>query len=137
MSFSSKAPFAPGDVVRCVSVAGAGARFPLTLGHVYSVRARTEVDPGGAEPLPMVWLHGFSPAFAEFRFKLVTRATPEVNPVAAAVSRMAAVMVQCERESGGCTIDDLARAGFTSAQIIEYADEARAIAGAPTGLVAA
>lgn len=42
-----------------------------------------------------------------------------------------------EAESGACTADDLARAGFTSAQILEYADEARGLAGAPSELAAA
>lgn len=41
---------------------------------------------------------------------------------------MAEVMVERESGSGGCTVDDLASAGFTAAEILEYTDDARKLA---------
>lgn len=41
---------------------------------------------------------------------------------------MADVMLERDAAAGNCTIDDLAYAGFTSAEITEYAPEARTTA---------
>lgn len=49
--------------------------------------------------------------------------------VNARVAAMARVMYETSLQSGGCTADDLARAGFTAAEILEHADDARALAG--------
>lgn len=47
----------------------------------------------------------------------------------ARVAAMARVMYETALQHGSCTADDLACAGFTSAEIIELADDARALAG--------
>lgn len=127
------------DVVRCTSVFGGGPRFPLTKGHIYTVLAVEPCDHLSAVQqmaAPLLWLHGFAQGFAPFRFTKVADGTQSATPAGIAV-RMAEVMRTCERATGGCTADDLARAGFSAAQIIEYADEARALAGPPSGLAAA
>ncbi|MFG1465229.1 hypothetical protein V5F77_20305 [Xanthobacter sp. DSM 24535] len=127
------------DVVRCTSIFGAGPRFPLAKGHIYTVRAvepGDHLNPSQQMAAPLIWLHGFAQGFAPFRFAKVADGTQPAPPAGIAV-RMADVMRACEHATGGCTADDLARAGFSAAQIKEYADEARALAGPPSGLAAA
>jgi hypothetical protein len=130
--------FGPRDIVRCIETAGL-PDAPLTRGHIYTVKAVEGLDtiePAKLAVSPIVHLEGIPGAFAPFRFKLQAHGIQpsETDPVAI---RMARVMRRHEAETGACTADDLARAGFTSAQILEYADEARGLAGAPSELAAA
>ncbi|WP_454919250.1 hypothetical protein [Xanthobacter sediminis] len=134
MSASPKLPKLPavGDWVRCVTDAAWDSAFfgpfPLVVGRVYQVRAVTPDDSGlgGA-----VYVHGFPNGFIPERFDTHARAAANDDPCDAVVipRRMAQVMREQVAAGGACTVDDLARAGFTAAQILEYADEARGIAG--------
>lgn len=131
-------PFAPGDIVRCITLTSAGPDCPLRQGHIYTVRGVEAVD--GSPQFGRVdhlHLHGIPQAYGAWRFALVARADNDAaEPGDGIAHQMAAVMRERLAAEGQCTIDDLARAGFTSAQIIEYADEARGIAG-PAGAEAA
>lgn len=126
---------APRDVVRCISAAGWNAEtFPLSVGHIYTVRAvQGAEDADAAMGLrgPVVFLDGFVEPFLAFRFKVVAKAPANDEPCAAVTipHRMAQVFRACFDARGYCDVHDLARAGFTAAQITEYADEARWIAG--------
>jgi len=131
----------PGDIVRCCSLAGLHPGSPLAVGHIYTVRANEGL--GDGEPLqrsrsPILHLKGIPGTFATFRFELVARAADAAPQDATFIAaRMAAVMRERVALSGACTADDLARAGFTAAQIIEFADEARGLAGPLPELAAA
>lgn len=125
--------FGPRDVVRCVNAAGIKPDCPLRQGRIYTVlgiEEGTRSCPEMAQIEPIVRLCGVNGAYGAFRFALVAPASPrpESNPTAA---RMAQVLRLRVRENDACTLDDLTRAGFTAAQIIEHIDEARGIAGAP------
>lgn len=131
----------PGDIVRCRSLAGVLPGTPLIVGNVYTVRANEGLDDG--EPfqrsrVPVLHLAGIPGSYATFRFDLVARAAAaaaqEAHDTAA---RMAAVMRERVTLCGACTEHDLARAGFTAAQVIEFADEARGLAGPVPELAAA
>ncbi len=142
MSFTEcPADVGPGDIVRCRSLAGLRPESPLTLNHIYTVLGNE--GPGDAEPVqrsrvPTIHLKGISGGpYATFRFELVARVPEPAAECAAIATRMADVMRRREAETGRCTFDDLACAGFTSAQIIEFSDEARGLAGAPSELAAA
>lgn len=129
------APFAAGDLVRCTSTHAGGTKFPLKLNHLYRVRC---IAGGDSPHHPFrVFLHRHARAFDMFRFALECPAKAAAAEVERVTRRMAQVMRDCEGATGVCTADDLACAGFTAAQIIEYADEARGLAGAPSGLMAA
>lgn len=135
------ADVAPGDIVRCMSLAGLKPDGPLKLRHVYTVRGNEGFD--GVEPaqrshVPVIHLEGIPGVYGTFRFELVARrAEAEADLPSAVAARMAEVMRRREAETGACTFDDLARAGFTMAQIVEFKDEARGLAGAPSELAAA
>ncbi|MEW6121617.1 MAG: hypothetical protein AB1698_03325 [Pseudomonadota bacterium] len=131
----------PGDIVRCCSLDGLREGTPLIKGNIYTVRANESL--GDGEPLQasrasVLHLAGVPGTFAPFRFTLVTRraeaAIAEAHDTAA---RMAAVMRERVTLSGSCTEHDLARAGFTAAQVLEFADEARGLAGPLPELAAA
>jgi len=131
---------APGDIVRCKSLAGVRPGSPLAIGNIYTVRAIEGLDDVEAlqrSRAPVVHLAGIPGAYATFRFELVARAVAAPSGASEIAVRMAAVMREREAATGACDQHDLARAGFTSAQIIEYADEARGLAGAPSRLAAA
>lgn len=133
-AFPPKCPFAPGDIVRCETVAGSGPPLPLTVGQIYTVRAVKQAD-SIEEALdhaaPILYLHGYESPFLAFRFSLVVKAPANDDPCETVVipHRMAQVFRECAEAKGHCDVHDLARAGFTAAQITEYADEARRIAG--------
>ncbi|MFG1414017.1 hypothetical protein V5G24_23230 [Xanthobacter sp. VTT E-85241] len=134
----------PGDVVRLEETLALPAGCPLKQGHIYTVLRvdgllhdmHTCLVLAGAETwTPFAW-----------RFALVARgphapvaeaSAQGAEEARAIVERMTQVMRERERETGACDRHDLARAGFTAAQIIEYADEARGLAGAPSQQVAA
>ncbi|MBB6308943.1 hypothetical protein [Xanthobacter tagetidis] len=120
-------PFAPRDVVRCVQPTGR-----LIKGQIYQVRATQPAEDVLAAALgegPYVHLYDFEGAFIAARFVLVARAPANDDAAHDVAQRMAQVMRERVALAGSCDVHDLARAGFTAAQIIEYADEARGIAG--------
>lgn len=127
--------FGVGDFVRCVSAVGwPDGTFPLQVGHVYQVRAIEQAgdfDAAAVGKGPLVYVHGHPRGFLPFRFVLTVKAPANDDPCAAAAvpQLMARTMRECLALTGACTVDDLARAGFTSAQIIEFSDEARGLAG--------
>lgn len=127
-----------GDFVRCVSDAGwNGGPFPLILGHVYMVRAvegAGDFDALAMGAGPRLYLHGAAPAFLACRFEIVAQAPANDDPCPAAAipQKMARVMRERAAATGSCDLDDLARAGFSTAEIIEYRDEALRLAG-PVG----
>lgn len=131
----------PGDIVRCRSLAGLRPGSPLSLGNIYTVRANDGL--GDGEPLqrsrvPVLRLIEIPGDYATFRFELVARRAAAAIAEAHETARhMARVMRERVALTGCCTEHDLARAGFTAAQILEFADEARGIAGPLTDLVAA
>ncbi|WP_029554799.1 hypothetical protein [Xanthobacter sp. 91] len=132
--FPAPCPFGPGDIVRCIDIAGSGAPLPLVLQQIYSVRAVKEaesLDAALGQEAPLVYLHGYERPFLAVRFKLVIKAPANDQPCEAVTipHRMAQVFKECAAARGFCDVHDLARAGFTTAQITEYADEARRIAG--------
>lgn len=131
----------PGDIVRCRSLAGLRPGDPLVMGNIYTVRANEGL--GDGEPMqrsrmPVLHLAGIPGEYAAFRFELVARrdaaAVAEAGEIAC---RMAAVMRERVALTGACTEHDLARAGFTAAQVLEFADEARGLAGPLPELAAA
>lgn len=131
--YPAPCPFGPGDIVRLVSDFSSGAPLPLALGHIYTVRAVREAasldDAMGGGPL--IWVTGHEQSFLAARFELVAKAPANDQPCEAVAipHRMAKVFRRCIEARGYCDVHDLARAGFTAAQITEYADEARRIAG--------
>ncbi|MEW6256914.1 MAG: hypothetical protein AB1592_13245 [Pseudomonadota bacterium] len=131
----------PGDIVRCRSLAGLRPGDPLSLNHIYTVRANEGL--GDGEPmqrsrLPVLHLAGISGEYATFRFELVARRdAAAIREATDTARRMAAVMRERVTLTGACTEHDLARAGFTAAQILEFADEARGLAGPLPELAAA
>lgn len=133
---ATPAPFAPGDIVKCVFDRASGPRLPISEGQIYTVRAvRPPESPASAADgeTTLVWLAGFERSFFAARFVLVARAPANDAPCEAVAvpRRMARVFRECAASHGCCDVHDLARAGFTAAQITEYADEARRLAGAP------
>lgn len=123
--------FQTGDIVRCVI-----PQEPLKRNHIYTVAGIEDAsEPVAPTPLPCAFLHlvGLEQLrFFASRFALVARKPANDDaPRAAAetIARMAQVMRERVAAEGACTIDDLARAGFTAAQIFECADEARGRAG--------
>ncbi|MEP9378428.1 hypothetical protein ABLE91_17055 [Aquabacter sp. CN5-332] len=143
MTFTECPPdVAAGDIVRCMSLAGLKADSPLLLGNVYTVRANEgldDVEPMQRSRVPVIHLAGIAGGpYATFRFSLVSRRREAAAQEAAATAaRMARVMHERVSLTGHCTEHDLARAGFTAAQILEFADDARGLAGAPSELAAA
>ncbi|MBP2147960.1 hypothetical protein [Xanthobacter flavus] len=132
--FPAPCPFGPGDIVRCVNLAGSGAPLPLTVGNIYTVAAVKEaesLDAALGQEAPLVYLRGYERSFLAVRFELVIKAPANDQPCEAVAipARMARVFRECFEAHGACDVHDLARAGFTAAQITEYADEARRIAG--------
>lgn len=132
--FPARCPFGPGDIVRCVNVAGSGAPLPLTVGHIYTVSAVMEaesIEAALGQEAPLVYLSGFERSFLAVRFELVIKAPANDQPCEAVAipARMAKVFRECFEAHGCCDVHDLARAGFTTEQITEYANEARRIAG--------
>ncbi|GGF56487.1 hypothetical protein GCM10007301_15190 [Azorhizobium oxalatiphilum] len=130
----------PGDILRCRTLAGQLPWSPLKLNHIYTVRESEglgDVEPLQRSRMPVVHLKEIDGGpYAVFRFELVARRPDWQAECSAVAARMADVMRQREAETGRCTADDLACAGFTCAQIIEFADEARGIAGAPSQMEA-
>ncbi|MFG1255911.1 hypothetical protein V5F79_01200 [Xanthobacter flavus] len=132
--FPAPCPFGPGDIVRCVNLAGSGAPLPLIVGNIYTVSAVKEaesLDAALGQEAPLVYLSGFERSFLAVRFELVIKAPANDQPCEAVTipHQMARVFLECAAARGYCDVHDLARAGFTTAQITEYADEARRIAG--------
>lgn len=132
--YPAPCPFGPGDIVRCIDIAGSGAPLPLKVGNIYTVSAVTEaesLDAALGQEAPLVYLSGYERAFLAVRFALVIKAPANDQPCEAVAipARMARVFRACFEAHGACDVHDLARAGFTMAQITEYADEARRIAG--------
>ncbi len=130
----------PGDIVRCRSLAGVRPDSPLGGQHLHRPRANEGL--GDAEPLqrsrvPVLHLAGIP---GEYATPVRAGGTPQRAAVQEAhetAGLMARVMRECANTSGACTEHDLARAGFTAAQILEFADAARGIAGPLAEQVAA
>ncbi|MFG1376123.1 hypothetical protein [Xanthobacter autotrophicus] len=132
--YPERCPFGVGDVVKFALAATSGATLPLTLGRIYTVRATRDVaslEEAQEGRAPLVWVHGHAEPFLAVRFELVAKA-PANDPPCEAVTlprQMAQVFRECVATHGFCDVHDLARAGFTAAQITEYQDEARGLAG--------
>lgn len=130
----------PGDIVRCRSLAGLRPGNPLAIGHIYTVRANEGL--GDAEPMQrsrvaVLHLAGIPGEYATFRFELVARRdAAAIQEASETAARMATFMRERVALAGACTEHDLARAGFTAAQVIEFADDARGLAGPLTDLAA-
>lgn len=126
----------PGDMVRLVRAEGLPVGCDFQPGHIYGV-ARVEAD-SIASDTRLILAKAPQWRLLAWRFERVAAALPaDPPPTSPIVERMAQVMRERELETGACDRHDLARAGFTAAQIIEYADEARGLAGAPSQQVAA
>lgn len=128
---------AAGAMVRCLSAEGLPAGDPLHQGHVYQVRGVAELADAGpsAGAGTAVYLHGLTRGYAPWRFgpAFAGNDNPAPAPASCLAQLMARVMRETVAAQGSCDVHDLARAGFTMAQIIEYADEARGLAGPLTG----
>ncbi|MCL8385533.1 hypothetical protein [Xanthobacter aminoxidans] len=132
--FPPTCPFAPGDIVRCETVAGSGPPLPLVVGQIYTIRAVQQaetIEQALDHAAPVLYLHGYESPFLAFRFSMVVKAPANDDPCESVVipRLMAQVFKECVASHGHCDVHDLARAGFTAAQIAEFVDEARRLAG--------
>jgi hypothetical protein len=126
--------FAARDVVRCIHPTGL-----LVKGQIYLVSGVEPAEDALAAARgegPYVHLDRISGSFIAQRFVLVARGPANDDEAVDIPRRMADVMRERVALAGSCDAHDLARAGFTAAQILEYADEARGIAGPPPAEVA-